>query len=180
MLIRINLLALDLYGSFCYSSSRVSPRWFLCTKRFPCRDCCLTSLPRQATSDLVLKRTVFAVNNTTNALSHKRITSDNVTFLMSFIANGYVFKPDFFKGILLAIHCALEQQERFLKIKCWSCYPLVNFWDTGIAQSEVPNLTQNSIKYGVCVENTASFYRTKNPTRANDGKTATLCIHHDS
>ena len=100
---------------------------------------------------------------------------------MSFIANGYVFKLDFFEGVLLAIHCALAQQERSPTIKYWSYYSIVNFWDTEIAQSEVSNLTtQSSIKNGVCIENAVSFYRTKNPTRANDGETATLSIYHDS
>ena len=99
---------------------------------------------------------------------------------MSFIANGYVFKPDFFEGILLAIHCTLAQQERSPTIKYWSYYSIVNIWDTEIAQSEVSNLTQSSIKNDVCIENAVSFYRTKNPTGANNGETATLSIYHDS
>ena len=47
---------------------------FPCIKRSPCRYCCLSSLSLQAPSDLAIKRAVFAVNNTTNALSHSRIT----------------------------------------------------------------------------------------------------------
>ena len=59
-------------AEFMPNLSRAFSWRFLCIKRFPCRYCCLSSLSRQAPSDLAMKRAVFAVKNTTNAVSHNR------------------------------------------------------------------------------------------------------------
>ena len=71
-------------------------------------------------SDLALKSTVFLVKTQLTPSAVIEIPLDNfnnVTILMSFIANGYVFKLDCSEGIVLAIDCAFVQQNRAPTIK---------------------------------------------------------------